>query len=280
VTSAALFWYLVPMNSFIEKVRLRWKASALCVGLDSNLSQLPQHLGQQPSALFEFNKAIIDATHDLVCAYKPQIAYYAAVGAEEQLKKTITYIHQKYPQIPVILDAKRGDIGDTAEMYAREAFEVYKADAVTVNPYMGGDTLQPFLKYKDKGIIILCKTSNAGSAELQNLKVGSQTLYQVVAQKAAGEWNTHKNTLLVVGGTHASELKEIRKVVGEEIIFLVPGVGAQGGSAKDVIQNGANSQGQGLIINSSRAIIYASSGQDFAEAARQAALKTIESFRF
>lgn len=268
------------MNSFIEKVRVGWKTSALCVGLDSDLNKLPPHLGQQPSALFDFNTAIIDATHDLVCAYKPQIAYYAAIGAEEQLKKTINYIHQKYPQIPVILDAKRGDIGDTAEMYAREAFEVYKADAVTVNPYMGGDTLQPFLKYKDKGIIILCKTSNSGSAELQNLKVGGQPLYQVVAQKAAGEWNAHKNTLLVVGGTHASELKEIRKVVGEEMIFLVPGVGAQGGSAKDVIQNGANSQGQGLIINSSRAIIYASSGQDFAEAARQAALKTIESFKF
>ncbi len=267
------------MTSFSEKIRQRWKTSTLCVGLDTDLSKIPNHFGRHLTAIFHFNQAIIDATHDLVCAYKPQIAYYAAVGAEEQLKQTIEYIHAKYPAIPVILDAKRGDIGDTAEMYAKEAFEVYKADAVTVNPYMGGDTLAPFLKYKDKGVIVLCKTSNAGSAELQNLKIGDKFLFEVVAEKAVAEWNTHKNVSLVVGATHAAELKAVRKIVGEDMMFLVPGVGAQGGNPQEVIKNGGNSKGEGLIINSSRAIIYASQGKDFAEAARSVALKTLESLK-
>jgi orotidine-5'-phosphate decarboxylase len=264
------------MKSFMKLLQERWSSAntMLCVGLDTDLLKIPEFLKNQKQPLFEFNKQIIDATHDLVCAYKPQIAYYAAQRAEDQLQLTIDYIKRTYPEIPVILDAKRGDIGDTAEMYAKEAFEIYGAHAVTVNPYMGGDTLQPFLKYKDRGVIILCKTSNPGSGELQNRVLDDgKTVFEVVAEKAAKEWNQNSNVALVVGGTHLDELTRLRKICGD-LPFLVPGVGAQGGDIKEIVKRGKDSQGRGLMINSSRAIIYASKNKDFAEAARKMSQET------
>ena len=183
--------------------------SLVCVGLDSDMAKIPTHLQGLKNPLFAFNKAIVDATADLVCAYKPQIAYYSASAAEQDLAMTIDHIHRNYPEIPVILDAKRGDIGSTAEKYVQEVFGRYKADAVTVNPYMGFDTLQPFLNQRDKGIIILCRTSNPGARDIQDLESSGKKLYQIVAHKAVNEWNDNGNALLVVGATFPKELKEI-----------------------------------------------------------------------
>jgi orotidine-5'-phosphate decarboxylase len=239
------------------------------VGLDPEIERFPPHIAAQPSPVFQFNKAIIDATADLVCAYKPQFAHYAAYEAEDQLERTIEYIHRSYPGIPVILDSKRGDVGNTAERYAIEAFERYGADAVTVNPYLGGDSLEPFLKYEDKGVIILCRTSNPGSRDLQDLEVGGRKLYHVVAEMVASRWNSRGNCLLVVGATYPRELAEIRNIVGE-MPFLVPGVGAQGGDVAQAVTSGQTQEGTGLIVSSSRSILYASSGDDFTTAARAA----------
>jgi len=254
----------------MDLLRARWSsASALCVGLDTDGAKIPAVFQKSFKPLFEFNKAVIDATHDLVCAFKPQIAYYAAQGAEDQLAMTIEYIRKTAPTVPVILDAKRGDIGETAKMYAREAFERYGANAVTVNPYMGGDTLQPFLDYKDRGVIILCKTSNPGSGELQNLTAGGRAVYEVVAEKAAKEWNKNGNVCLVTGGTHVEELRKTRSLIGD-IPLLVPGVGAQGGDVAQILKAGRDSKGQGLIVSASRSVIYATGG-DFQKAVRAAA---------
>jgi len=248
----------------------RTKDSLVCVGLDTDIGKIPLHLRKLDHPLFQFNRAVVDATADLVCAYKPQIAYYSAVGAEHDLELTIEYIHQNYPSIPVILDAKRGDIGATAEKYAEEAFDRYRADAVTVNPYMGGDTLQPYLARKDKGVIILCRTSNAGARDIQDVTADGRKLYQIVAGKAVNSWNDNGNALLVVGATFPEELKEIR-AIAPEMPFLVPGIGAQGGDVKAAVTNGRTKNGAGMIVNSSRAIIYASADEDFADAARRAA---------
>ena len=189
---------------FIEKLRSAWVTnnSLLCVGLDPDLKKFPQVVRNSPHPIFEFNRKIIDATSDLVCAFKPQIAYYSAQQAEDQLLMTIDYIRNKYPNLPIILDAKRNDIGSTAEMYATEAFDRYGADAVTVSPYLGKDSLEPFLKRKDKGVIVLCRTSNPGAGDLQDLICDGKKLYEVVAQKCASEWNQNKNILLVVGATY------------------------------------------------------------------------------
>lgn len=246
--------------------------SWVCVGLDPEPDRLPLVLRNRPQAIFEFNRAIIDATADLVCAYKPQIAHYAAVGAEDQLLETIRYIRERAPGVPVILDSKRGDIGSTAEKYAREAFERFDADAVTVNPYLGRDAAEPFLAYADKGIVILCRTSNAGAREFQDLVVDGRKLYEIVAEHVAQRWNAHGNCLLVVGATYPEELAAIRLRTGE-MTFLVPGVGAQGGDVERVVRQGRNLRGRGLIINSSRGILYAGSGEDFAAAARRATLE-------
>lgn len=246
--------------------------SWVCVGLDPEPEKLPAILRHRPQAILEFNRAIIDATADLVCAYKPQIAHYAAVGAEDQLLETIRYIRERAPGVPVILDSKRGDIGSTAEKYAREAFERFGADAVTVNPYLGRDAAEPFLAYKDKGVIVLCRTSNAGAREFQDLQVGGRKLYEIVAEHVAREWNVHGNCLLVVGATYPEELAAIRAYAGE-MTFLVPGVGAQGGDVERVVRQGRNAKGRGLIVNSSRGILYAGSGEDFAVAARRATLE-------
>jgi orotidine-5'-phosphate decarboxylase len=262
------------MSHFIEQLERAWdvNGSLVCVGLDPEIERFPPQVVGQPSPIFQFNKAIIDATADLVCAYKPQFAHYAAYEAEDQLERTIDYIQSTYPGIPVILDSKRGDVGNTAERYAIEAFERYHADAVTVSPYLGGDSMEPFLKYEDKGVIILCRTSNPGAGDLQDLDVGGRRLFHVVAELAARRWNTRGNCALVVGATYPRELAEVREIVGN-MPFLVPGVGAQGGDVAQAVQSGQTGAGAGLVISSSRSILYASSGENYVSAAREATLK-------
>jgi len=261
------------MSGFIQQLTRAWESndSLAAIGLDPDIERFPRRIAAQASPIFQFNKAIVDATADLVCAYKPQFAHYAAYEAEDQLERTIEYIHRSYPGVPVILDSKRGDVGNTAERYAIEAFERYGADAVTVNPYLGGDALEPFLRYEDKGIVVVCRTSNPGARELQDLETGGRKLYQVVAELVARRWNSRGNCLLVVGATYPRELAEVREIVGD-MPLLVPGVGAQGADVAQAVQNGQTAAGTGLIISSSRAILYASSGDDFAPAARAAAL--------
>ena len=258
--------------TFYEKITAAWTKnnSLVCVGLDPDFNKLPECVKGGKNPLFDFNKAIIDATKDYVCAYKPQAAYYAGQDRDEDLKMTMDYLAENAPDIPVILDVKRGDIGSTAEMYAKEAFERYHADAVTVNPYMGFDTLKPFLDHADKGVIILCRTSNPNSGDLQNLVSDGYMLYEHVAMLVRDRWNYNKNAALVIGATYPEELKKIRTLC-PELPFLVPGVGAQGGDVQKVIANGATADKTGLIINSSRGIIYASKGEDFAEKAGAAA---------
>lgn len=250
----------------MEKLSRAWKVqnSLLCVGLDTDPAKVPACLNGD---VFAFNKAIIDSTKAYVCAYKPQIAYYAGSGLEKELERTLVYLRETAPEIPVILDAKRADIGSTSAMYAREAFIRYGADAVTVNPYMGMDALKPFLDYADKGVVVLCRTSNAGAKEIQELELSDGTLlYKRVAKLISHDWNYNGNTMLVAGATFPAELGEIRRIVGDTPL-LVPGIGAQGGDVKAVLENGLTSDGTGLVINSSRGIIYASKGSDFAEAA-------------
>ena len=244
--------------SFMSQVKKRWTENntLVCVGLDGDITKIPAKYRESKTPLFDFNRDIIDATAEYVCCYKPQIAYYNGVGLEKDLELTISYIHENHPGIPVILDAKRGDIGSTAEMYVKEAFTRYKADSVTVNPYMGGDTLKPFLDQKDKATIILCRTSNPGAIDLQDLQIDGKPLYMHVASKAVNQWNTNSNILLVVGATYPGELKEIREIIGD-IPFLTPGIGAQGGDVEKAVKAGITKDGTGMIINSSRGIIYA-----------------------
>lgn len=260
--------------TFMTALRQRWVTadSLVCVGLDPEPAKFPAHLAADRDAVFAFNRAIIDATADLVCCYKPQIAHFAALRAEDALERLIAHIHAAHPGIPVILDAKRGDIGSTAQNYAIEAFERYCADAVTINPYMGRDSAQPFLDRSDKGVIILCRTSNAGAGDLQDLIVDGTPLYQHVAAKVAREWNANGNCALVVGATWPEQLHEVRQLVGD-LPFLVPGVGAQGGDVAKMVANAQTASGDGLMISSSRAILYAGGGEDFAGAARAATLK-------
>ena len=259
----------------------------LCVGLDPDVSRFPTSMRGSVDAIEEFCKAIVDATGDLVCAFKPQIAYFAAVGAEKQLENICEYIRAKFPDVVLILDAKRGDIGDTAALYAREAFSRYGADAVTVNPYLGTDSLEPFLATPGKGTIVLCRTSNVGSSEFQSLEVDGEPIYLRVARTAAAKWRSIGECALVVGATYPEELARVRAIIGDMPI-LVPGIGAQGGDINAVIRAGttrpssaATSEAttpttsrRGLIINSSRAILYASDGANFASASRDAALTT------
>lgn len=262
-------------NSFIEQLSARWHQhrTLLCVGLDPDIQKLPKCLIGQSNAVFEFCRQIVDATAQFACAFKPQIAYFAALRAEEALEALIAYIHEHHAGIPVILDAKRGDIGATATQYAKEAFERYQADAVTVNPYMGGDTILPYAEYADRGVIVLCRTSNTGSGEFQSLLCDGKPLYQQVAIRAANEWNRFNNIGLVVGATYPNEIKEVRALVGD-MPLLVPGIGAQGGDLVATMQAGQTQDGTGLMINASRAILYASqlpNGEDFAQAAKLAA---------
>jgi orotidine-5'-phosphate decarboxylase len=256
--------------AFIELLQRRWvdAGTLLCVGLDPDVQRLPEALAGRDQALFEFCAAIADATADFVCAFKPQIAYFAARGAEAELVRLIDHLHQRHPHVPVILDAKRGDIGATARLYAQEAFERYRADAVTVNPYPGRESIEPYLDYPDRGVILLCRTSNQDSAWLQNYPPDAPVFLRIAS--AARSWNRHGNLMLVAGATYADDLRRIREVVGD-MPLLVPGIGAQGGDLAEVLNAGLDRNHRGLVINASRSVLYAGAGEDFADAARAAA---------
>ncbi len=271
-------------NSFNQQLQSAWasQGSMLCVGFDPDPKRLPSSLQGKPEGIFEFCREIADATADLVCSFKPQFAYFASQRAEAQLEKLIKHLKDKYPHIPVILDSKRGDIGSTADHYAIEVFERYGADAVTVSPYMGFDTIEPYLKHAGKGVIVLCRTSNPGGSDLQFLNVSpdGQPLYLHVAKLAAQQWNSSGQISLVVGATFPEEITKVRAIVGD-MPLLIPGIGAQGGDIDATVKAGTipNKPGTGMIINSSRAILYASSGSDFAQAARTVALNTRDALR-
>ena len=259
--------------NFVDKLRRRWRDadSLLCVGLDPDPARFPEALVDDPDALFDFCRDIVDATAEFACAFKPQIAYFAAHnGGEAALQRLVAHIDGAHPDVPVILDAKRGDIGSTAEQYAVEAFDRYGADAVTLNPYMGRDSAEPFLRRDDRGCIFLCHTSNPGARDFQELEVDGRPLYQHIARTIAQEWNASGNCALVVGATFPEELKVIRGIVGD-MPLLIPGVGAQGGDVEAVVRHGASADGTGLMVNSSRGILYASSGAGYTDAAAAAA---------
>lgn len=275
--------------------------SLVCVGLDSEITKIPEYIrnGEHPQSAF--NKAIIDATHDLVCAYKPNTAFYEARGKNgiEALKLTCDYIKEKYPEIPIILDAKRADIGSTNDGYAKFAFDYLGADAITLHPYLGKESLKPFLDRKDKGLFILCRTSNPGAGEFQDLLVtesGKNTsgvagwsesgshdspdgggtgkpFYQIVAEHVAKDWNYNGNCGLVVGATYPDELNIVRRMVGDGFPLLIPGIGSQGGDVEKTVKAGVDKDGLNAIINSSRGIIFASAGVDFAGISRTEAIK-------
>ncbi|MDH4374998.1 MAG: orotidine-5'-phosphate decarboxylase [Ramlibacter sp.] len=250
--------------------------SMLCVGLDPEPTRFPGAMKGDASKIFDFCARIADATADLVIAFKPQIAYFAAHRAEAQLEKLMAHLRSAHPQVPVILDAKRGDIGSTAEQYAREAFERYGADAVTLSPFMGFDSVQPYLKYEGKGAFLLCRTSNPGGDDLQNQRLasvpGEPLLYEHIASLAQGPWNLNGQLGLVVGATYPAEIERVRQIA-PTVPLLIPGVGAQGGDAVATVKAGWRADAP-IVVNSSRAVLYASSGDDFADAARREAMKT------
>ena len=262
---------------FMQQLRQRWQTSGslVCVGLDPEPAKFPARYAGDPDAVFAFCRDIADATAEFACAFKPQFAHFAALGAEDALQRLVAHLQAAHPGVPVILDAKRGDIGSTAQRYAAEAFDRYAADAVTVNPYLGGDSLQPFLDRADRGVVLLCRTSNPGAADLQDLQVNrddgpGRPLYQHVAETAARDWNGNGNLALVVGATWPGQLREVRAIVGD-MPLLVPGVGAQGGDVEAVVRNALDADGAGLMVSSSRAILYASGGDDYADAAARSA---------
>lgn len=280
-------------TGFVKMLRRRWQTSGslVCVGLDPELDRIPQAARGQASAsgetgatdaeieqaLVDFTQAIADATAEFVCAFKPNSAFYEQYGPAgmRALQRLIAHIRARYPDIPVILDAKRGDIGSTSAAYARFAFDAMRADAVTLHPYLGREALDPFLQRGDRGCLILCRTSNPGSGEFQNLALrdasgSEQPLYQRVAHAVATEWNTHGNCALVVGATYPDELRSVREIVGD-LPILVPGIGAQGGDLEGVVRSGLDANGAGLMISLSRSVLYASNGADFADAGRREA---------
>ena len=246
--------------------------SLLCIGLDPTPARFPEKFKTSSRPIFDFCAEIIDATADLVCAFKPQIAYFSSSSAEQELIDIIDWIHTNHPGIPVILDAKRGDIGSTAAHYAKEVFERFRADCVTLSPYMGKDSVEPYLEYVEKGEFVLCRTSNKGGDDFQMLDIGGVPLYIKVAEKVA-EWDINGQMGLVIGATYPEELKKARATV-PELTVLVPGIGAQGGDINAAVKAGMNKDKTGLVINSSRAILYASKEADFAEKARAEALRT------
>jgi len=264
--------------TFLERLQAaqRQNGSMLCVGLDPEPTRFPLGMKDNAARIYDFCARIADATGDLVIAFKPQIAYFAAHRAEEQLEQLMRHLRANWPHVPVILDAKRGDIGSTAEQYAREAFERYGADAVTLSPFMGFDSVQPYLKYPDKGAFLLCRTSNPGGDDLQNQRLasvdGQPLLYEHVARLAQGPWNLNGQLGLVVGATYPAEIERVRQIA-PTLPLLIPGVGAQGGDAVATVRAGWRADGA-IVVNSSRAILYASGGIDFAEAARAEALRT------
>lgn len=266
--------FITKLTNIVKK-----NNSLVCVGLDSDITKIPVHIrnGEHPQSTF--NKAIMDATHDLVCAYKPNTAFYEARGKAgiEALKITCDYLKEKYPEIPIILDAKRADIGSTNEGYVKFAFDFLGADAITLHPYLGKESLKPFLDRKDKGLFILCRTSNPGAGEFQDVTLdsGNQSikLYQYIAEKVAKDWNYNGNCGLVVGATYPDELKIVRRMVGDGFPLLIPGIGSQGADVEKTVNAGVDKDGLNAIINSSRGIIFASSGVDFAEISRTEAIK-------
>ncbi len=250
--------------------------SMLCVGLDPEPTRFPAGMQGDAHRIYDFCAAIVDATADLVCAFKPQIAYFAAHGAEDQLERLMQHMRANAPHVPVILDAKRGDIGSTAEQYAREAFERYGADAVTLSPFMGFDSVEPYLRYPGKGAFLLCRTSNPGGDDFQNQRLasvdGQPLLYEHIACLVQGPWNKNGQLGLVVGATYPAEIERVR-AIAPQVPLLIPGVGAQGGDAAATVRAGWRQDGP-IIVNSSRAILYASNGADFAAAARHEAQRT------
>lgn len=276
-------------RNFRQLLEQRWgKGCFVCVGLDTNRSQISEAverylvgdaMGDQGGLIAIFNQHIVDTTHDLVCAYKINSAFYERFGVEgmEALRRTIAYIQKRAPDVPVILDAKRADIENTNLGYTEAAFKHLCADAITVHPYLGQEALQPFLANKDKGIFVLCRTSNKGAGEFQDLLCEGMPVYQHVAKKVASSWNAENNNCgLVVGATYPTELRLIRALV-DDLPILIPGIGAQGGNLEETVAAGKDSRGQGMIINSSRGIIFASSGEDFAKAARRETQKLHDS---
>lgn len=259
---------------FFEQLRRSWTVSnsLLCVGLDPDPARLPHGLGVGGSAVFHFCKEIVDATADVVCAFKPQIAHFASQGAEAELEQICRYIREEYPDVTLVLDAKRGDIGSTAEHYAREAFVRYGAHAATVNPYLGVDSVVPCFDHGG-GVLVVCRTSNASGDAIQSLDCGGRPLYMHVAELVAERWAQLGDCGLVVGATYPAELAAVRRCVGD-LPILVPGVGAQGGDPRSAVAAAATSDGRGLLISASRSILYAGSGPDFAAAARQEAIET------
>ncbi len=258
----AVFLYCMK---FIEKLKTKWdEGKYLCIGLDPVMDKIPESV-KGNDRFFKFNKQIIDATHDLVCAYKPNTAFYEAEGADgvAQLQKTTLYIKEKYPDIFILLDAKRADIGNTNEGSVKFAFDYLQADALTVHPYLGQEALKPFLRKNEKGIFVLCRTSNPGAEEFQDLESSSTYLYEKVAFQVANQWNMKDNVGLVVGATYPRELEKVRRIA-KNIPILIPGVGAQGGDLEKTVKAAERN----FIINSSRGIIFASDDEDFAEAAR------------
>ncbi len=263
----------MSQRNFRALLDKKWdEGKFLCVGLDSDFESIPEWIrkGSVRESIVAFNRGIVDATKDLVCSYKPNSAFYEAWGDEgyRALRETIQYINDQAPDVPVVLDAKRGDIGNTNSQYAQFAFDHLHADAITVHPYFGSDALQPFFDRKDKGIIVLCRSSNPGAGEIQSLQVGDVPLYQTVATMTAGAWNRNGNTMIMVGATNTDDLAAVRRIV-VDMPILIPGIGAQGGDLEKTVASGKDSRGRGMIICASRAVIFASLEKDFAEAARE-----------
>ncbi|MFX1681646.1 orotidine-5'-phosphate decarboxylase [Mitsuaria sp. CC2] len=269
---------------FMSKLQAaeRLNDSLLCVGLDPDPAKFPTHWRGDAGRIYDFCAAIVDATKDVVSSYKPQIAYFAAHRAEDQLEQLMAHIKRHAPHVPVILDAKRGDIGATAEQYAREAFERYQADAVTLSPFMGRDSVEPYLRYADKGAFLLCRTSNPGGDDWQMQRLadvpGQPRLFEHLAALAQGDWNVNGQLGLVVGATYPKEIERVRELA-PTLPLLIPGVGAQGGDAAATVSAGWRHGGGTVIVNSSRAVLYASAGEDFAAAARRVALATRDALR-
>lgn len=262
-------------RNFHELLEARWEEGKfLCVGLDSDFEKIPEAVRKEGirETLVAFNRAIIDATKEYACAYKPNPAFYEVHGDSgwQALRETIQYIHDEAPEVPIILDAKRGDIGNTNDAYARASFDHLRADAITVHPYFGSESLTPFFERKEKGVIVLCRSSNAGAGEIQDLKVNGEPVYKIVARLASSKWNHNGNCCVMVGATYADELGEVREIVGDMPI-LIPGIGAQNGDLEKTVRAGKDSRKRGMIISASRAIIFTSSGPDFAEVAGQKA---------
>lgn len=262
----------MAVRHFRQLLEGQWeKGNFLCVGLDSEYEKIPRGARRATigETLVAFNQSIVDATAGIACAYKPNSAFYEAYGALgwAALKATISYIRSEAPEVPVILDAKRADIGNTNNGYVKAFFDDLEADAVTVHPYLGAEALAPFLERKDKGVIVLCRTSNPGSGEFQSLEVQGRPLYQVVAETVATKWNTNNNCSLVVGATYPEELAAVRAIIGDMPI-LIPGIGAQGGDLEKSVRAGRDARGKGFILSTSRAVIFASSRQDYKDAMR------------